>query len=273
MFTALLIGGILLASGAIAYALVIASKLRKENLFLRNKCNDLLVDLNLVSEKLTEALKSQFSEIDEVLKNERDRIAHELHDDIVQRLVAIRFRLEQLSYHILKPEIEDEINQLRNELGGIMRDLRYVIGNLVQPQIENADLNTLTADFVSKHKVITRIKFDLSIEEPERAFHLDVPVKKELFLLIQEAVQNSTKHSAGNTIKITLSWRDDLTIEIFSDGVGFLQSRPASVGMVSMKERCVKIGATFKNFNKMGRFHAVVLITLPRPGFQTIPLR
>lgn len=237
------------------------NKIRQHNFYLRNKYKEM--------EKEVEAIinnrENQYLELTDVLKNERERIAHELHDDIVQRLVAIRLRLEQLHYYILQPVVEKEISQLNAEIGYAMRDLRYVIRNLVQPHVENSDFNQLLSDMVAKLKLITSLKFELHINEPDLAFHLPTYVKKELYLLVQEAVQNAIKHSAGYKIVISITWNTDLKIEISNDGVGFLKSKGPNVGLASMKERCTKIGATFHNFNKLGKFHATVIITFPRP--------
>lgn len=222
-----------------------------------------------VEKELDEIIRKQedqFLGASDVLKNERERIAHELHDDIVQRLVAVRLRLEQLLYYVLQPEVEKEINLLNNEIGNAMRDLRYVIRNLVQPHVENSDFNELLSEMVDKLKLITSIKFDLNITDKEKSFYLPTHVKKELYLLVQEAVQNAIKHSAGHKIKILITWNVDLKIEVSNDGVGFLKSKGPNVGLGSMKERCTKIGATFHNFNRLGNFHATVIITYPRPA-------
>src|SRR5882724_4453925 len=118
------------------------NKIRQHNLYLRNKYKEMEKEVESIINKR----ENQYLELTDVIKNERERIAHELHDDIVQRLVAIRLRLEQLHYYVLQPVVEKEINQLNAEIGYAMRDLRYVIRNLVQPHVENSDFNQLLSD-------------------------------------------------------------------------------------------------------------------------------
>lgn len=238
--------------------------MKNENVYLYHQYDVLKKDFDTLIKKRFDFEENQFLDMAVAIKNERERIARELHDDLMQRLVAIRFRLEQLTYYSLKLEVEQEINRLREELDSTMRDARYIIENLVQSQFENDDLNELITQLVSRQKLITRIKFNLFIESADRVFEIPLVTKKELFLMTQEAVNNAIKHSAGSIIEINVSWNDDLVIEIFNDGVGFLKSRLTGVGLLSMKERCAKIGANFQAFNKMGRFHAVVLFKLPR---------
>ncbi len=225
-------------------------------------------------EELTATGENKFLEASDILQNERERIANELHDDIVQRLIAIRFRLEQLLHFFPRPEIEQEINLLRSELESAMGDLRYVIRDLKHPKLEGKDLNILLTDMVDKLKLITSIKFDLEIQNEHRAFQMPDEVTKELYLLVKEAVQNALKHSAGFEIRILVSWLPELTIEITNDGVIFLNAFKPNIGLNSMRERCSKIGASFEKFNRPGNpFHAVVKITLPNAVYHTSPLR
>jgi signal transduction histidine kinase len=249
-------------------------KLKAENRRLKKTAEESENEYRSHLEELTATGENKFLEATDILQNERERIANELHDDIVQRLIAVRFRLEQLLHFFPRPEIEQEINLLRGELESAMGDLRYVIRDLKHPKLEGKDLNILLTDMVEKLKLITSIKFDLDIQNAEEAFPVPAEVTKELYLLAKEAVQNALKHSAGFEIRISVQWKPDLIIEITNDGVIFLNAFKPNIGLNSMRERCSKIGASFEKFNRPGNpFHAVVKITLPSPVHQTSPLR
>src|SRR6476619_386019 len=99
-----------------------ADSIKNENEHISNLYNELKKDLDKQTTERFEFEENQFLDKATVLKNERERFARELHDDLMQRLVAIRFRLEQLTYYSLKLEVEQEINRLRDELDGTMRD-------------------------------------------------------------------------------------------------------------------------------------------------------
>ena len=256
------------------YFFRVNTTLKNENQKLKKIAEDQELDYRSHIEELTATGENKFLEASDILKNERERIANELHDDIVQRLIAIRFRLEQLLCFFPRPEVEKEINQLRTELESTMGDLRYVIRDLKHPKIEGKDLNHLLADMVEKLKLITSIRFELEIQNEAHAFAMPDDVTKELYLLVKEAVQNALKHSAGFEIRIFVSWTPDLTIEITNDGVIFLNAFKPNIGLNSMRERCLKVGASFEKFNRPGNpFRAVVKITLPNRVYQTSPLR
>lgn len=256
------------------YFIRATSKLKAENRKLLKAAEESENEYRSHVEELTATGENKFLEATDILQNERERIANELHDDIVQRLIAVRFRLEQLLHFFPRPEIEQEINLLRGELESAMGDLRYVIRDLKHPKLEGKDLNHLLTDMVDKLKLITSIKFDLDIQNAEEAFPVPAEVTKELYLLAKEAVQNALKHSAGFEIRISVRWKPDLIIEITNDGVIFLNAFKPNIGLNSMRERCSKIGASFEKFNRPGNpFHAVVKITLPNAVHQTSPLR
>src|ERR1041385_5341673 len=129
-----------------------AANLKAENQRLKKKADEFENEYRAQLEELTAAAENKFLEATDILKNERERIANELHDDIVQRLIAVRFRLEQLLCFFPRPEVEREINLLRGELESAMGDLRYVIRDLKHPKIEGKNLNLLLTDMVDKLK-------------------------------------------------------------------------------------------------------------------------
>ncbi len=265
MFTAIILASISVGLAiTVAYFFRASTKLKNENILLNKAITKLEQEYQGQIKELAISTENRFSEAENILKNERERIANELHDDIVQRLIAIRFRLEQLLCFFPRPEVEKEINLLRGELESTMGDLRYVIRDLKHPKIEGKDLDLLLTDMVEKLRLITSIRFELDIQGGDRKFQMPDEVTKELYLLVKEAVQNALKHSAGFEICISVNWKTDLTIEITNDGVIFLNAFKPNIGLNSMRERCSKIGASFEKFNRPGNpFHAVVKITLP----------
>src|SRR5436189_168692 len=104
----------ILASSTIALAITVSylfratRQLNAENQRLEKAAVALEQEYRAHLEELTATGENKFLEAADILQNERERIANELHDDIVQRLIAIRFRLEQLLCFFPRPEIEQE---------------------------------------------------------------------------------------------------------------------------------------------------------------------
>jgi signal transduction histidine kinase len=68
-------------------------------------------------------LQKQVRSNEDLLTAERKRIAADLHDDTIQRMVVVRFRLEQLLYYPIPKRAEAEVQSLHKELEHIMADI------------------------------------------------------------------------------------------------------------------------------------------------------
>lgn len=200
--------------------------------------------------------------VERAITNERDRIAHELHDDTIQRLIAMRFRLERLTWYSLRDEIEIEINSLRNELNDVVKEIRYLINRETQTQFENETITQLMEKFLTKFKPIFFPKISFRTYNNELEFAISPNVKKELFHLAQEVIQNSIKHSAGTELTINVSWGERLTIDVSDNGIGFLSSDKEGIGRRTMNERAKRIGVTIQNVKRVGG--AQIQIILPK---------
>lgn len=203
-------------------------------------------------------------ESEKAIDKERLRIAHELHDDIVQRMAAVRLRMEEFSYRLDKPELLEGLNALSEEMNQIMKSLRFVIYGLPQPQFEQGSFSALIKDFlVARLKRIAGKTVEFQLENEQDEFFLPSSAKRELYHLVQEAIQNSLKHSVGFHLKLSITWSKNLVIEVTDNGQGYLPQAGASpgLGFISMEERAKEIGA--KLYLLPSSYGSVVRIMVP----------
>lgn len=221
---------------------------------LQNKHNELTLTIRKVNEDLVEALersKRMEAELQQQLKSntvllkaERKRIAADLHDDIIQRMVVVRLRLEQLSYYPIPERAEKEVLLLHRELENIMADIRYLIDDLVQPKFETQSFSTLIRGLVARLSRIIHRKVEFKVQPEQDEFYIQPHIKRELYYIIQEAAQNSLNHSTASVLLISLRWEDALRVVIEDDGQGLLQrGRGKGYGTGSIKQRAEAIGA------------------------------
>lgn len=192
-------------------------------------------------------LLKQVQSNEELLAAERKRIAADLHDDIIQRMVVVRFRLEQLLYFLLPKRAEDEVQSLHKDLEHIMADIRYLIDDLVHPKFESQTFTELINGMAERlSRVLHRkVKFELQHEEQE--FHIAPSIKRELYYIVQEAAQNSLNHSVAYILQISLSWQNGLLVIIEDDGQGLLErGRGEGYGVASIQRRAEAIGANLE---------------------------
>lgn len=180
---------------------------------------------------------------DRAVQGERKRIATELHDDTVQRMVAVRLRLEQILYYPIPDGVTKEVNGLRKELDTIVAALRFLINNLTQPRFEQRPFSYLIDELAGKLGAMHHVKLIVKSTQPEQEFNLEPDVKQELYYLVHEVAHNFLKSSLGFQLVIHLQWSDKLIIHLKDNGQGLQRGRGYGMGMVSMNERANRINA------------------------------
>ncbi len=188
----------------------------------------------------------------EVIEKEQKRIALELHDDTVQRIVAVRLRLEQLLYYRLHKNAEEDVQMMRKELDEIVATLRFLIKGLTQPRFDNHSFFYHIQKLVEKISVMHHQTVVLEQTNEELAFEIPPHIQQELFYMVQKITHNYLKSSTGFILTITMRWGHELTINIQDNGQGLQRGRGFGLGMISMKERSDRIGADL-TFNSMIR--------------------
>jgi two-component sensor histidine kinase len=187
--------------------------------------------------------------IQENLRYEKDRISQELHDNIGSKLAYIKFSLSSLNNAI---EFLDKKTKIELEIGSAVDELRDTIWAINKEEVS-------VMDFVNRVRLMLS-RIDLHGRLIEFAFvntaanldpNLDPGVAVELFRIIQEAVNNSIKHSGGNKIAVELSLqsKNNLFVTIQDNGIGFdmgSQIGNDGYGLRSMKRRAEKLGAEFR---------------------------
>jgi len=176
--------------------------------------------------------------------NERQRIAHELHDGIGQSLAVVKFSLESL-----KCEIADTFDrQAVGQIDKVLTDLRASMEDLHRL---SADLNPRYLGARSLPDALRLLCEDLACTYTNVVFDCDVSsvshdvsksLKLAIFRVAQEALSNALKHSEANTISLSLRRRKDaLTLEVTDNGIGFdvdrMLATGAGQGVVNMRQR------------------------------------
>jgi signal transduction histidine kinase len=229
------------------------SDLIKENRPLKEK---LTISENLYKEEIKKNSEEQLYRDALAIEKEQRRIADELHDDTVQRMVAVRFRLEQILYFPVHQKVEKEVNDLRNEIETIIAALRFLIKGLTQPRFEQHSFSYLIQELVNKLSSMHHQTISLEVINPELESSFSPQVKQELYYLVHEPAHNFMKYSTGFTLTITLTWGPNLIIDVRDNGQGLVRGRGFGMGMISMSTRAKRIHTKVDFIEtRIGGFH------------------
>jgi len=208
-----------------------------------------------------------------LIKDERTRIAHELHDSLAQTLASLRFQVRVLDETLHQGDESttwQQLERIENSLDEANTELRGLIANFRAPSYDQNLLDSIER-IVSQFRNETRIKTYLQKEWSNTSF----PGENEIQILriIQEALWNIRKHSEAKTVRIMLkdgsSGKSHILIE--DDGIGInkqIYGSPGEhIGLTIMQERASRLGGTLRVESEPGEGTRIVL-ELNQPGTQ-----
>jgi signal transduction histidine kinase len=216
------------------------------------------VVVDISERKHAEAIVSSFSrKLIQAQEEERAAVARELHDDVNQRVVLAALNLDLLtSDATVSAEGKSEITAVMKQLRELAGDIQALSHRLHSSKLEQLGLRGAVASFCrevsGKHKA--RVEFQ-SKDVPE---NLPNEVSLCLFRVMQEAVQNSTKHSGATHIEVSLTGgTDEMQLIVRDSGKGFVAQEvlmnAKGIGLASMRERLKLVNGHFSIQTEPGR--------------------
>jgi signal transduction histidine kinase len=193
---------------------------------------------------------------------ERERIAKELHDGVIQALFAVGMGLQGTAAMANDPEIARRIESATEEIDRTIRDLRNYIfglrpGILADRQLDQA-LQQLAQEFQERTDVLTIVEVDaaVSAELASRA--------ADIVQLVREALSNVGRHAEATSCRVALRRSaGGAELEIDDDGRGFDPDAPSSgMGIANLRERAASLGGELSITSVAGE-GTTVRATLP----------
>lgn len=182
--------------------------------------------------------------LQEIREQERNRIARDLHDDILQNMVYALQEIQILQITSESggdPVLEDTAEALRRSVEG----LRVSIFELRLDATLDRSLSYSLNALLETNRRMARRRFDIEMAISED-FPQMLPDKtgRELVRIIQEALNNARRHASPQHVRIELGLDGDLAwVEVADDGKGFVPARSqGGVGMSSMGQRMADLG-------------------------------
>jgi signal transduction histidine kinase len=216
------------------------------------EANDEIGALAIAFNEMAIRLKEKIQEVSRLnIIKERDRIAFDLHDGCAQNIASIIKRLE-LCEKLFKRDPArafEELRVLKENTRVALNKTRKVIFDLKLPEDANFDLSNNLKSLIMNYQEENDIKVQLRIAESLDG--LSVEKSKQIFYIIEEALNNVKRHSFAHNVELNLRFNElnGLTINIKDDGRGFDFERVSEStrkrgkwGLISMRQRAVSLG-------------------------------
>ncbi len=212
-------------------------------------------ELNRIARQRAEDLQKFAQSIQKAQEEERRRIARELHDDICQRLTALKLQMNVFedTIHSNKTYLK-KIGLFKNEVDDLIVEVRRISTNLRPSALDHFGLVTtlrlLGNDFEKLHSV--KVDFETKIPSLK---HFNPDIEIAVYRIAQEALTNYVKHAKTEKVYFKISESENnLILNIIDHGVGFdtknyfhgadISNR--FFGLINMRERTELIGGNFQ---------------------------
>ena len=173
---------------------------------------------------------------------ERERIAHDLHDHVIQRIFAAGMDLQGTVARVRSPEISDRLNRTLDDLQTIIEEIRTTIFQLRSPLGTDGDfrnrIQRVVADLTENRDIATTLRMHgpMTAVGGELAEHAEA--------VTAEAVSNAVRHSGASRLSIEVRVDDMLTVDISDNGCGISVDNSRHSGLANMSYRAVQVGGS-----------------------------
>jgi PAS domain S-box-containing protein len=223
--------------------------------------------LDITDRKLAEdALANVGRRLIEAHEEERTWIARELHDDIAQRIALIGIELERLDDQTPRSlvDMHKDLTLVCQRVSDLGQDVQALSHRLHSSKLEYLGLVSAAKSFCQELSEQRNVRIEFKYSDIPGSIPKEISLC--LFRVLQEALQNAAKHSAGRKFAVELQGsNEELSLRVSDSGVGFdwqdVMNR-RGLGLISMRERLRLVDGDLSIQSAPGR-GTIVLARVP----------
>ena len=190
---------------------------------------------------------------DLTLSEERERLARDLHDTVIQRLFGVGLALQISLASVLDDGVRSRINNVLDELDTTIHEIRTTIFEIDQEQATDATfqsrIGVLTNEVANRLGVRADLKIPTGIDDaigPHCAHHT--------VQALREILSNIVRHSEASAVQIKVAVKDNLIEVVVRDnGVGFTPNLGPGRGLRNLASRARELGGDCTIKSEIGR--------------------
>lgn len=212
-------------------------KLHEKLMFMADQALKYAQESNGISEESRE----------EILENERRRIARELHDSVSQQLFAASMLLSAANHQIedCPDSVVKQLKMVEEAINASQTEMRALLLHLRPVQLDGKSLKQGIEQLLKELSSKTEITIHYTIE----SITLSQVIEDHFFRIIQELLSNVLRHAKAKELEVYLRKQEELIqLSIIDDGVGFnvSESKSGSYGLHNIRERIEGMGGHVK---------------------------
>ncbi|MBI5825993.1 MAG: ATP-binding cassette domain-containing protein [Chloroflexi bacterium] len=204
-------------------------------------------------------------------EDERKALARELHDQIIQDMLGLIYRLEEVEGFTQSLEARQDVGSIRNGIRNLVGELRQMCSDLRPPTIDHhglsAAIDSLANDWAERSDIQLQLEIDPALGRLPEMIELSV------FRIVQEGLNNIRKHAAARHVRLSLQRTSstNLLVRLEDDGKGL--SNPTDLaslsvnkhfGLVGISERVALLGGSINIESSQGN-GTILQVEIPSP--------
>ncbi|TQV79440.1 sensor histidine kinase [Exilibacterium tricleocarpae] len=185
-------------------------------------------------------------------EQEKKRLAQELHDDTIQRLIIIGQSVQLVSMDLNIDGENEELTNIENLVNESIQSIRSFIKQLRPTYLEKLGLVSALRELVVQSDKNSDAGIQILFESSGEPLRLDNQVELALYRIAQSSVSNAIRHSGGDRIELKIDFMaETVDLSVNDNGKGFdvpddiSLLHNTSFGLMGMQERADFIGAEF----------------------------
>lgn len=172
------------------------------------------------------------------IEAERERISHDMHDDLGAGISALKLQAEFLKQRAENDDLKNDIDELlktSEEMNLSMREMLWSLNSGNDTLGSFIDYSKIYAqNFLKKTKILLLTESENVVLETV----ITTEQRRNLFLCLKEALNNAYKHSQSNQIKLSFIQKDkEFMMKISDNGIGINRENSEGNGLRNMKRR------------------------------------
>jgi signal transduction histidine kinase len=175
---------------------------------------------------------------------DRDRIARDLHDHVIQRLFATGLKLQSTARRAMLPDVQERIRQAVDELDETVCEIRTSIFDLHTADKDDTSLRRRLLDTVDDVVADSTMTSSVRTSGPVDTL-VPAALVPHVLAAVREGTSNAVRHSGGRTVTVTLEVGADLVLQIVDDGTG-MPDDVARSGLHNLADRAEELDGTLE---------------------------
>jgi signal transduction histidine kinase len=178
--------------------------------------------------------------------DDRDRIARDLHDRVIQRVFAVGMALQGAVRLPERDQIVERVNKAVDDLDTTVTEIRTAIFELGNKAIAGGlrqSVLELTAEMASPLGTRPEVIFNGAIDDA-----VSQRIADNLLAVLREALTNAGKHAQATSYMVMVTVAEDVSLEVRDNGIGIElpQAYGEGLGLVNLRSRAERLGGRFE---------------------------